>query len=449
MINSNRIRLLKKGEKKGTVVYWMSRDQRARDNWALLFAKQLADEQNAGLAAVFTLVPEFLDASYRQYAFMLKGLVQTEAELLRHNIPLVLLSGAPELTLPYFIAEKNIACVVTDFDPLKIKRMWKRDVVKKTNITFYEVDAHNIVPCLYVSNKEEYGAYTLRPKIHRLLPEFLDEFPPLEPMKKNAGIEPTGVNFDEIAKTLKIDFNVAETGQCAAGEAAAAEKLELFLEKGLTAYNEERNNPALGGQSGLSPWLHFGHIAPQRAALEVKKRFPQNGSAEAFLEELIVRRELADNFCYYNTAYDSFDGFKDWAKETLNKHKADKREYVYSPARFENAETHEDLWNAAQNELLYKGKIHGYMRMYWAKKILEWSETPEEALNTAIYLNDKYSLDGRDPNGYAGCAWSVGGIHDRAWAERPVFGKIRYMNYNGCKRKFDVAEYIKLNKKKN
>ncbi|GAB1350491.1 hypothetical protein MASR1M107_27060 [Ignavibacteriales bacterium] len=171
-------------------------------------------------------------------------------------------------------------------------------------------------------------------------------------------------------------------------------------------------------------------------------RVKNTEAKDAFLEELIVRRELADNFCYFNTKYDSFEGFKDWGKLTLETHRKDEREFVYSLTEFEEAKTHEDLWNAAQMEMVTKGKMHGYMRMYWAKKILEWSESPEEAMKIAIYLNDKYSLDGRDPNGYTGIAWSIGGIHDRAWTERPVFGKIRYMNYNGCKRKFDTVSYV-------
>jgi deoxyribodipyrimidine photo-lyase len=160
------------------------------------------------------------------------------------------------------------------------------------------------------------------------------------------------------------------------------------------------------------------------------------------LEELIVRKELSDNYCFFNTNYDSFNGFHDWAKETLNKHRKDKRGFVYSLAEFENTNTHEDLWNAAQRELITTGKMHGYIRMYWAKKILEWSKSPEEALRISLYLNDKYELDGRDPNGYVGCAWSIGGVHDRAWTERPVYGKIRYMNRNGAARKFDVDRYI-------
>jgi deoxyribodipyrimidine photo-lyase len=203
-----------------------------------------------------------------------------------------------------------------------------------------------------------------------------------------------------------------------------------------------RNDPAKDGQSNLSPYMHFGHISAQRIALDVSMSDINKESREAFLEELIVRRELSDNFCFYNAHYDNFDGFPEWGKKTLNAHRKDKREYLYNIKQFENAETHDDLWNAAQIQMLKTGKMHGYMRMYWAKKILEWTESPEKAMEIAIYLNDRYELDGRDPNGYTGIAWSIGGLHDRAWNERPVFGKIRYMSYNGCKTKFDVIKYI-------
>ena len=192
----------------------------------------------------------------------------------------------------------------------------------------------------------------------------------------------------------------------------------------------------------MSPYLHFGQISAQRVALDVKAFQGNKESEAAFLEELIIRRELSDNFCLYNSNYDSFEGFPNWAKETLNKHRKDKRDFIYTKEEFELAATHEYLWNAAQTELVITGKMHGYMRMYWAKKILEWTKSPEEALSIAVYLNDKYELDGRDPNGYVGCAWSIGGVHDRAWTERNVIGKIRYMNLNGAKRKFDVEEYV-------
>jgi len=424
----------------------MSRDQRVCDNWALLFAQALAVNNNKGFAVIFTLQQNFLEAGFRQYAFMLKGLKEVAAGLNELNIPFFLLYGKPADVIPAFIKEYNAGVIVADFDPLRIKQHWKTETAKLINIPFYEVDAHNIVPCVYASGKEEFGAYTIRPKITRLLPEFLDEFTVPEKIKNNFITADNQFNLTDIYKTLKCNFSVKEVDWIKPGEEAAHTALADFLENRISAYNDERNNPVLNGQSGLSPYLHFGQISAQRVALEVKKRFTDLPSANAFLEELIIRRELADNFCYHNKNYDSFEGFKDWAKKTLNEHSKDEREHIYTLTEFENARTHEELWNAAQKELINKGKMHGYMRMYWAKKILEWSSCAEEALRTAIYLNDKYSLDGRDPNGYTGCAWSIGGVHDRAWAARPVFGKIRYMNYNGCKRKFDAALYIERNK---
>ena len=443
MINEKRIRLLQKGdETTGPVVYWMSRDQRVHDNWALIFSQKLAIEKQKPLVVIFNLVPNFLEATIRQYGFMLKGLQQVEQELKKYNIPFFLTLGNPENEIPSLLNKINASTLVSDFDPLKIKRIWKKDVAKKISIPFYEVDAHNVVPCLYVSNKVEFGAYTIRPKIHKALPEFLDEFPKLKNMK-NYEVDSENVDWDKAEQSLKINRDVKEVTWLKPGEASAQKVLKDFLENRLDNYSEDRNDPNKNALSNLSPYLHFGQISAQRVALTVEQFYSNHPSSKSFLEELIVRRELSDNFCYFNTKYDSFEGFPDWAKKTLNEHRKDKREFVYTPEEFEQAKTHEDLWNAAQLEMVKTGKMHGYMRMYWAKKILEWSKSPEEALRIAIYLNDKYELDGRDPNGYVGCAWSVGGVHDRAWTERPVFGKIRYMNYNGAKRKFDVDSYIK------
>ena len=443
-MNLQRLRLLQDGkETGGTVIYWMSRDQRVHDNWALIYAQKLAIEKKKPLLVVFNLVPDFLEATIRQYGFMLKGLQEVESELGRYNIPFYLLQGNPEVEIPKLIKKYNTSVLVSDFDPLRIKRIWKREVAKKIEIPFYEVDAHNIVPCLIASNKTEFGAYTIRPKIHKLLPEFLDEFPSIRKMKKTESSASDKINWDRVLASLKSNREVKEVDWIKPGESVAANSLKNFLENKLERYAGDRNDPNKNALSNLSPYLHFGHISSQRVALTIQQFYQKNPSAETFLEELIVRRELSDNFCYFNSKYDSFDGFHNWAKETLNKHRKDKRDFVYSLEDFENANTNEDLWNAAQKELLLTGKMHGYMRMYWAKKILEWSKSPEEALRIAIHLNDKYELDGRDPNGYVGCAWSIGGVHDRAWAERPVYGKIRYMNRNGAARKFDVISYLK------
>jgi deoxyribodipyrimidine photo-lyase len=445
MINENRIRVLKKGtETRGPVIYWMSRDQRVHDNWAMLFAQQLAFEKNKNLVVAFTLSPEFLVATLRQYDFMLNGLMEVEKELKKLNIPFFFLIGNPADEISKFIKEHNISNLVSDFDPLKIKKKWKVEVSKKTNIPFYEVDAHNVVPCFYVSQKQEFGAYTIRPKIHKSLPEFLAEFSKLKKMKSSTALSSNKIEWEKIYASLKADENVKPVSLLKPGEKAAHKTLKEFIENKFDKYAELRNDPNADVLSNLSPYLHFGQISAQRVAL-ILGGFGNHPSAEAFLEELIVRKELSDNFCFYNSNYDSFNGFPDWAKKTLNDHRKDEREFIYSSKQFEEAKTHEDLWNAAQNELIRTGKMHGYMRMYWAKKILEWSKSPEEALKIAIYLNDKYELDGRDPNGYTGCAWAIGGLHDRAWQEIPVYGKIRYMNRNGAKRKFDVEKYVSKN----
>ncbi|MFA6449487.1 MAG: deoxyribodipyrimidine photo-lyase [bacterium] len=430
---------------RGAVLYWMSRDKRIRDNWALLYAAELARESGP-LCVAFCLDGEFPGPSLRQYAFMLKGLAETERGLRAAGIPFYLLRGDPAEAIPAFAAKNKLGVVVTDFNPLRDKRELKNTVAFKLTIPLYEVDAHNIVPCFMASRKQEYGAYTIRPKIRKLLPEFLAGFPALKLKSANPAPLPAPVDWEKTLKSLKCDSPVPEAGWIKPGENAGLKALRGFVDNRLSAYDSARNDPNLNGQSGLSPYLRFGQLSAQRVALEVARASAPKAAREALLEELIVRRELSDNFCYYNPRYDSVGGFPAWARRTLDEHRTDKREYIYSTDQFEQALTLDPLWNAAQSEMAATGKMHGYMRMYWAKKILEWSASPEEAMSAAIYLNDKYELDGRDPNGYAGVAWSIGGVHDRAWGERPVFGKIRYMNFNGCKSKFNVAEYIAKHK---
>jgi deoxyribodipyrimidine photo-lyase len=250
------------------------------------------------------------------------------------------------------------------------------------------------------------------------------------------------IDWKKTLASLKVDSSIGEIDWLKPGEKSARAHLKKFIKEKLARYPEDRNDPNLDGQSNLSPYLHFGQLSPLRAALEVKNSSAPKEAKEAFLEELIVRRELSDNFCFHQPKYDKVDGFPEWAQKNAAEHRDDRREYLYTPKQLEAAETHDDLWNAAQTELVKRGTIPGYLRMYWGKKILEWTETPEEAMAAAIDLNDRYQLDGRDPNGYAGVAWSIGGVHDRPWPSRKVFGKVRYMNYNGCRRKFNVKAYI-------
>ena len=443
VVNPKRVRLLREGPAlPGPVLYWMSRDQRVQDNWALLYAQELALQRQSPLAVAFCLVPHFLGATRRHYEFMLDGLAEVQRALAAKGIPFYLLTGAPQQELSAFVQEHHIAHLVTDFDPLRIRREWKTAVAERIAILFHEVDAHNIVPCWQVSPKLEWGAYTLRPKIHRALPEFLEPFPPLR-RHPFAWTETAPVDWEQAARFPAVDEHVPAVDWLQPGEKAARRMLRRFLDARLAAYPDQRNDPNENGQSDLSPYLHFGHIAAQRVALEVEESGAPRAARAAFLEELIVRRELSDNYCFYNPDYDRIAGFPQWARTTLDAHRRDPRLYLYSRDELEQAQTHDDLWNAAQLEMVHRGKMHGYLRMYWAKKILEWTASPEEALEVAVYLNDKYELDGRDPNGYTGIAWSIGGVHDRAWGERPVFGKIRYMSYNGSKGKFDVRAYVR------
>lgn len=429
----------------GPIVYWMSRDQRLQDNWALIYAQELAMENNLPLMVIFCLQDYYLEATVRQYDFMLKGLRSIEKDIRKLDIPFIIRNGSPSKILKKLDDQINLTAIVTDFSPLKVKTSWSQNVNKALNKPLYEVDTHNVVPCWEASKKQEYSARFIRPKIHSKLNDFLTEFPKLKkhPFKLKDKLEQN--DWDNIAKDLRVDRKVKPVDWLKPGEQPAKESLERFISNGINHYSEERNNPNSNVTSKLSAYLHFGQISSQRVALEIigdKSTEELNENEQEFIEQLVVRKELAENFCFYNDNYDSFKGFPDWAKKTLHEHKGDKREYVYSLDEFENAQTHEELWNGAQRNLVKRGYMHGYMRMYWAKKILEWSPSPQEAMRTAIYLNDKYELDGRDPNGYTGVAWAIGGVHDRAWAEREIYGKVRYMNENGARRKFDVDKYI-------
>ncbi|KAI8514319.1 hypothetical protein Bbelb_086430 [Branchiostoma belcheri] len=430
----------------GGILYWMSRDQRVQDNWALLFAQRLALKHKVPLYVCFCLVPKFLDATIRHYGFMLKGLEEVEKELTELDVSFHLLTGHAVDVLPEFVSEKNIGGVVTDFSPLRTPMKWVHDLAGKlpSDVPFVQVDAHNIVPCWEASPKQEYGARTIRNKIHNQLSSYLTEFPPVckHPHPPKSIPEPT--DWAAARASLQVDMTVAEVTWATPGSTGGLRQLESFCKQRLKNFGTDRNNPNKRALSNLSPWIHFGQISVQRCILTVKKyRSKYKESVDAYIEEAIIRRELSDNFCFYNhDKYDSIKGAAAWAQKTLKDHAGDKREYLYSREQLEQAKTHDDLWNAAQIQLNKEGKMHGFLRMYWAKKILEWTESPQVALKEAIYLNDKYSLDGRDPNGYVGCMWSICGIHDQGWAERPVFGKIRFMNYNGCKRKFDVAQFV-------
>jgi deoxyribodipyrimidine photo-lyase len=417
----------------------MSRDQRVNHNWALLAAAEYARQQSTALSVVFCLAPSFLGATERQYSFMLKGLREVEQALARHGIPFILLLGEPPHEVINYCERNRIGALFTDFSPLRVGRHWRDAIATSLTIPFFEVDAHNCVPTWVASPKQEWAAATFRPKITRHLADFLTPFPELTTFTS-----PTvpSTDWERIERSLTYDHSVPAVLWCTPGEQAAQQALNRFIAERLTGYATHRNNPARTAQSQLSPYLHFGQLSAQHIALSVQVSTAPETDKEDFLEELIVRRELADNFCFYNPHYDSFAGLPSWAQKTLNEHRDDPREQLYTREQLEQAQTHDPIWNAAQQQLTQDGTMHGYLRMYWAKQILLWSATPEEALAHAIFLNDRYQLDGRDPNGYVGIAWSIGGLHDRPWFQRPVQGLIRAMTAGGITKKFPIHEYI-------
>ncbi|MFP4672860.1 MAG: deoxyribodipyrimidine photo-lyase [Desulfohalobiaceae bacterium] len=444
-IDPARIQALNQAEPgQGPVLYWMSREQRIQDNWALLLAQNLALEAGQGLAVMFCLQPSFLGATWRQYEFMLQGLRETCRQALELHIPFVLRLGEPQEVVPNVISQLQASSLVCDFDPLRIKAEWRSQVAQRIQIPMHLVDAHNIVPCWQVSNKQEYAARTIRPKIQSQLPRFLQPFP--EPIKHPyhvSGLELGPPDWGQAKSSLHMDSSVAAVSWLRPGPEAGLEMLQAFMRSRLEMYEQKSRDPNVRAQSDLSPYLHFGQLGPQRAAWEVWQQPGISTQAkQAFLEQLIIRRELADNFCWQNPDYDNLQGLPAWARQTLSKHREDPRAYLYSLQQLQAGQTHDQLWNAAQWEMLATGKMHGYMRMYWAKKILEWTRDPEQALDFGIYLNDRFELDGRDPNGYTGLLWAIGGLHDQGFKERGIFGKIRYMSQAGCRRKFNVRAYI-------
>ena len=441
-MNPKRVKFLREtASTDGNVAYWMSREQRINDNWALIFAQKQALERKKPLFVFYNQVPSFLEAGLRQFDFMLEGLKQVEQGLRAKNINFILTTGAMEKNIPELVEKYCVDLLVTDFSPLKIKKAWTKEILTRTDAALCEVDSSNIVPCREASEKQEYGAYTIRPKIKKRLYDFLEGFPEiLEHPYKSEQI--SHIDWDKVIKSINADKSVSKIDWLKPGEGEALKVMRDFIDNKLKSYNQDRNDPSKYATSNLSPYLNYGQICSQRIVMEVMNSDAPEEAKDAFIEEITVRKELADNFCYYNENYDNTESFPNWAKLTLKAHSRDQRPYLYSLEEFELAKTHDDLWNAAQFEMVTRGKMHGYMRMYWAKKILEWSESPQKAMEIAIYLNNKYELDGCSPNGYTGIAWAIGGVHDRAWGERPVFGKIRYMSSNGAKSKFDVNKYI-------
>lgn len=441
------------------VVYLVARDQRVQDNHALLYAQEQALAMGVSLIVWFNLRAIVGVRAREHYTFMLNSLREVAADLAKLNIGFNLSINLDAAELAREMSTHDPSLVVCDLNPLRGPKAMQKQLANTLDCPVRVVDTHNIIPLWVTSDKEEFAAHTIRSKIHKNLEQWL-----VEPPKVQKHPHATKLPAPDWKAADKLVAARPSNGSKLAfkpGEAAAHGALTEFINKRLDGYAEQRNVPTEDGQSNLSPYLHFGQISALRVALALVAEAPEQpllfergklasfegkptrmDSINALLEELVVRKELADNYCFYQPNYDNLDGAKQWAKDTLTAQADAPREHIYTQEQFAQAATHDTAWNAAQNEMIQTGKMHGYIRMYWAKKILEWTPTPDEAIKIAVYLNDHYSIDGGDPNGYTGIMWSIAGVHDRPWFERPVFGKIRYMNRGGLERRFDVEAYV-------
>lgn len=433
----------------GYVLYWMQMNRRVPMNHALAWAVHRADEFGLPLLVYEGLTCTYPYANDRIHTFMLEAVPGTAeaVENLGAGYCFYLRRKKSDPNDVLYRLAKDAAVVVTDDYPAFIAAQHNATVPNRIGVCYEVVDSSCIVP-MQLLTRREYAAYTIRPRIHRLLPEYLKPLKMTPPRRRWNERLPgfhTPVAMDEIpalVASCEIDHSVPPSTAFRGGYGEARRRLLHFARHKLARYDESRNEPSAHGTSNLSPYIHFGQISTLEIALRAKEQAEKaKFDAGAFLEELIVRRELAFNFARFADTH-SFDGLPEWARKTLREHDGDPRPVAVTPAMIANGETYDELWNATQKELLLRGKIHGYYRMYWGKKIIEWSKSHSHALQQMIELHDRHALDGRDPNTYTNILWCFG-LHDRAWGERPIFGKVRYMSLEGLRRKTDTEAYMK------
>jgi deoxyribodipyrimidine photo-lyase len=434
-------RRVKSGE---YVLYWMQQSQRAEYNHALEYAIDEANRLGLPLLVVFGLMDDYPEANARHYAFMLEGLRETQVSLASRGIKLAVQRGSPpEIALQN---SSKAALIVCDRGYMRHQKAWRVQVAEEASCSVVQVESDVVVPVETVSNKAEYAARTLRPKINRHVARFLVELKPVR--VKHASLELRTKSLDlgdleKILRELKLDQSVAPVAAFfRGGTSVARSRFDQFIAADLKRYQENRNQPGTNHVSHMSPYLHFGQISSLFLALKARQGMPPGDeNTQTFLDELIVRRELSMNFVEYTADYDAYTCVPQWARTTLKAHQSDRRDHTYTRSELENCQTHDEYWNAAMTELKVSGYMHNHMRMYWGKKILEWSPTPEAAYTIVLAIMNKYFLDGRDPNSYANVAWLFG-THDRPWFERPVFGTVRYMAASGLERKAHPAAYL-------
>ena len=426
------------------VLYWMQSSQRADDNAALHRAILQANALGKPVVALFALMDDYPEASERHFAFMLEGLAETAERLADLGVRLVgRRAFPPEAALAL---AGRAALVVVDAAYLRHLRDWRERLAADCAVRVLQVESDVVVPVGLASSKAEYAARTIRPKIERHLEDRANPVPRLRARHPADGLELSSeIDFadpDGVLESMSVDREVARVGRFRGGLSEARRRLARFLRHHLDGYAERRADPARTDTSELSPYLHFGQIGVVEVVAKVQGA-SGGGAADrkAYLEELVVRRELARNYTWFTHGYDAYTSLPDWARKTLAEHEDDDRPARYTRGELERAETEDRYWNAAMEEMRRTGYMHNAMRMYWGKKVLEWCNTPEYAYRTLLYLNNRWFLDGRDPSSYANVAW-VFGLHDRPWQERDVFGTVRYMNAAGLERKFDIEAYV-------
>ena len=444
MIHAERIKQLNGIERRqgDYVVYWMQASRRCECNHALEYAIERANELELPVVVFFALTTHYPEANERHYAFLLEGLVETAQDLRQRNIALVVYLQTPQRAILKFA--QRAALVVTDCGYMRNQANWRAMLAKDALCPVYQVETDVIVPVEVASGKEEYSAATFRRRIKKHLDTYLVPLSERKVEKSSLDLDLESLDLEHweaLLGDIAVDRSVKRQVKFIGGTKRARATLKTFINDKLPKYHLDRNEPVKEIRSNLSPYLHFGHISPLEVALEIRRSEGPQEAKNAFLEELIVRRELSFNFVHYNRRYDEIDCLPEWSLKTLGDHRGDERPHLYELEALEACQTEDIYWNAAQKEIMKTGLMSNYMRMYWGKKLIEWSPTPEVALERAIFLNNKYGLDGRDPNSYAGIAWCFG-KHDRPWQERKIFGKVRYMNAAGLKRKFDIAAYV-------
>ncbi len=484
------------------VVYWMQRAVRIHENPALDVAIEAGNLLGLPVVVYFQVIPNYPNANLRHYHFLQQGLQDVEQDAAERGVGFVVRRAAGQgkgATLEGFLEEVQAALVVGDENPCREPERWRKVLAGRLRLPYWTVDADVVVPSR-VFGRSFVLLHHFRPHLRRELPKFLMEHKssrPVHPWKAKKGFEAWDLKRDITEGFTKLDRTVGPVDSFVGGTHAALNRMHEFVNHELKDYGENRNHPEVRGTSRLSPYLHFGNIGPITIALAVRraaeeseqehasgakardsmaassarlkpcpgtKLLPQahagrvsgaedaSGSpklaavAERYLDELIGWRELAVLFVRYEPNYDNWECAAPWARKSLLEHVEDPRQHRYTLEQLERGETADELWNAAQMEMVNTGWMHNYMRMYWAKKILEWAPNPATAFDWAVILNDKYELDGRDPNGYAGIAWAIVGRHDRPWFNRPIFGLVRTMMEGSTRKKFDAEAYIWQNR---